>query len=116
MNLLEEQNDPMRLQRGLLKASVRLTMAYKAHVPDTMTRIRVLPGVAVVSQSDQVVRKKAGKATLDIYIKFLPEAGPVFDSLKKILEDVKRLPGVEVIKVLSLGDRKVTYKGNPIVI
>ena len=115
MNLIE-QKDAMRLDRGLLKASVRLIMSYNAHVPDTMTRIRVLPGVAVVSQSDQVTRKKAGKATLDMYIKFLPEAGPVFDSIKKILENVKKLPGVEVIKVLSLGDRKVTYKGNPIVI
>ena len=113
---LKEQKDPMRLDRGLLKATVRLIMAYKAHVPDTMTRIRVLNGVAVVGQSDQVVRKKAGKANLEIYIKFLPEAGPVFDSLEKILKEVKKLPGVEVVKVMALGDRKVSYKGNPIII
>jgi len=113
---LKEQKDSMRLHRGLLKATVKLTMAYKAHVPDTMTRIRVLSGVAVVGQSDQVVRKKAGKAVLDIYIKFLPEPGPVFDSLEKILKEVKKLPGVEVIRVIDLGDRRVSYKGNPIVI
>ena len=114
--MLEEQKDAMRLDRGLLKSTVRLIMSYNAHVPDTMTRIRVLSGVAVVSQTDQVTRQKAGKATLDIYIKFLPEPGPVFDSLKSILNQVKKLPGVEVIKVISLGDRKVTYKGKPIVI
>lgn len=113
---LKEQKDTIRLDRGLLKAAVRLTMSYKSHVPDTMTRIRILQGVAVVGQVDQVTRKKRGKAVLDVYIKFLPEAGPVFDSLIKILKEVKKLPGIEVIKVLDLEGRKVRYKGNPIII
>jgi hypothetical protein len=113
---LEEQKNEMRLDRGLLKSAVRLTMSYKTHVPDTMTRIRILKGVAVVGQADQVVRKKKGKAILDVYIKFLPDAGPVFDSLMTILKEVKKLPGVEVIKVLDLEGRKVSYKGSPIII
>ena len=48
-----------RLKHKLFKSLVLLYLDYEAHVPDLMTRIRALPGFAVVCQSEKVERSQA---------------------------------------------------------
>jgi hypothetical protein len=87
-----------------------------AHVPDTLTRIRVLPTVSVVGQIDRVVRNPTGSTTLQVYVKFLPAGGEVYDNVKRLAELIKKLPDMEIVKVLAVDDQSVLYKGRPIVI
>jgi len=61
-----------RLKHQLSKATLRLTMHPDGHVPDTLTRIRVLSGVSVVGQGDKVIRREKGASILVVYVKFLP--------------------------------------------
>jgi hypothetical protein len=113
---LNEQQDKYRLKRDLVKSTMRMAMVYDSHVPDTLTLIRVLEGVAVVGQASQVFRKKKGRTVIDIYMKFMPSDGPIVESLMKLLKDIKKLPGVELIKVLTVDDKDFTHKGNPVVV
>ncbi len=113
--LILEQQDATRLKKDLMNVTMRLTMAKDAHVPDTLTRIRVLPSVAVVGQ-DEPVNRAGGTTTLEIYVKFLPTAENTYDSLQTVGKLIKSLPGVKIIKMLSVGGREVLWKGNPIVI
>ena len=115
LTILNEQ-DQYRLNKDLVKTTLRTMMVHEAHVPDTLTRIRVLEGVAVVGQSTQVFRKKAGKTVLDIYVKFLPKDSNTLESLMSLLSDIKTLPGVEVIKVVTVDGKEVMRKGKPIVV
>lgn len=115
-DLILEQQDSYRLSKDLIKAGLRLAMDENAHVPDTLTRIRVLKGVAVVGQGEKVIRKKRGRTFLDIYIKYLPGSEDPLKDLIRIIKEIKSLPGLQTIKLLTLGGREILRKGTPIVI
>ena len=53
---LLEQEDATRLKRNIVNCSLSITMDHDAHVPDTLTKIRALPSVTVVGQTDPVNR------------------------------------------------------------
>ncbi len=112
-NLLEQED--LRLKRDLIVITCRLKMEKDAHVPDTLTRIRVLPTVAVVGQNEPVSRSGPG-TVLEVYIKFLPKTGSDYNNLKSLAKLIKSLPGVKIVTILTLSNRKVTYQGQPIVV
>ena len=114
VGLLLEQ-DATRLKKDLINVTMKLIMTKVSHVPDTLTRIRVLPSVAVVGQ-DNPVDRSGGTTKLEIYVKFLPTAENTHDSLQTIGKLIKGLPGIKIIKMISVGGRPVTYKGNLIII
>jgi hypothetical protein len=109
-------NEDKTLNSKLLKISVSVTMTEDSHVPDTMLLIRCLPTVAVVGQSDRVERSQATGTILDLYIKFLPNPGPLYKNLMDLCKAIKRLKGVKHIKIERVGGRTVTYKGQSIVV
>jgi len=114
ISLLLEQ-DSTRLKKDLINVTMKLTMTKDSHVPDTLTRIRVLPSVAVVGQ-DEPVDRSGGTTKLEIYVKFLPTAENTHDSLQTVGKLIKGLPGIKMIKMISVGGRPVLWKGKPIVI
>ena len=91
-------------------------MAHDAHVPDTLTRIRVLPSVAVVGQKEPVNRTEKGSVYLEIYVKYLPTTSETYKSLIDISKLIKTLPGIKVVRILSVGGKSVLYKDKPIVV
>lgn len=107
-----------RLKIALSKTTLRLTLHPDGHVPDTLTRIRVLEGVSVVAQGDKVIRNlHGGNSILVIYIKFLPQDGLTnYANIYKLCKNIKKLPGVEIVKVMSVNNKKVVHIGKPIVI
>ena len=115
VNLFLEQSDT-RLKRDLLNVTMRLIMQNESHVPDTLTRIRVLPSVAVVGQKEPVIRPEAGNVRLEIYVKFLPAKSNTYEALISIGKLIKSLPGVKIIHIISVGGRKVLYKDKAIMI
>ncbi len=112
--ILAEQEK--HLASRILKAEITIKMGMDAHVPDTMTLIRVLPSVAVVGQTDKVERSTAEGTVADIYVKFLPVPGSVYFNLVRLCKAIKALKGVKIVRVEKLGGRPVVFKGNPIVI
>jgi hypothetical protein len=87
-----------------------------AHVPDTMTRIRALASVTVVGQQSPVDRTGKGNTLLDVYVKFLPASEGLYKNLMTIGKLIKSLPGVRIVRVVSVGGRPVRYKDENIVI
>ena len=75
-NILKEDAE-FRLKREVVKTTLRLICTQDTHVPDLLTRIRVLPSVAVVGQRERVVRPEKGRATLIIYVKYLPTVSTI---------------------------------------
>ena len=115
VSMLAEQ-ETYRLKKELEKVTLRLIMSEGSHVPDTLTRIRVLPSVAVVGQKEKVDRTDQGQVYLDIYVKFLPTTEGVYKNLVSLGKLCKAIPGVKIVKVLSYAGRKIYHKGKPIVI
>jgi|TARA_R110000824_G_scaffold92349_2_gene224151 hypothetical protein len=115
-NLILEQESETRLRREVVKVGIRLVMAHDAHVPDTLTRIRVLPSVAVVGQKEPVNRTEKGSVYLEIYVKYLPTTSETYKSLIDISKLIKTLPGIKVVRILSVGGKSVLYKDKPIVV
>ena len=107
---------PSKLDQTLMHVDLKLTMKKGAHVPDTLTRIRVLPTVSVVGQIDRVLRSPTGSTTLQCYVKFLPSDGDVYDNVKRLAKLIKKLPDMEIVKVITVDDQAVLYKGRPIVV
>ena len=65
-------SDKFRLSRDLMNITIAVICNPEIHVPDLLTKIRILPTVAVVGQSDKVMRTESGETVVDIYVKFLP--------------------------------------------
>jgi hypothetical protein len=107
---------PLRLKKELMNVTMRLICDHDTHVPDTLTRIRVLPTVAVVGQKEKVQRSDVGATLLDIYVKFLPKTGGIYSNLKLLGKMIKGLPGIQIVKFFTVGGKTVTIKGKPIVL
>lgn len=104
-----------KLERKLSSSVVTLKLENQTHVPDLATKIRILPGVAVVGQKTKVARFMDGDALLTLSIKYLPQTDEIFRSLKDISLLIKKLPGVKSVTVESFNKRKITLKGNKII-
>tara|TARA_B100000287_G_C20021425_1_gene538700 strand:+ start:91 stop:474 length:384 start_codon:yes stop_codon:yes gene_type:complete len=106
-----------KLKREIVKTTLRLTCLEDTHVPDLMTRVRILPSVAVVGQKERVVRPTGGNVTLTLYVKYLPTVSEtLYESLVSLSKKIKSLPGVEVVSVVTVDGRSVLFKGEKIVI
>lgn len=104
-----------KLQRKIETAVVTLRLERDTHVPDLMTRIRILPSIAVVGQKDKVDRFVDGDARLKISIKYLPRSEEIYKSLKHLSMMIKKLPGVLSVTVDEYKKRKVTSRGRKII-
>jgi hypothetical protein len=105
-----------RLEKKLTSCILTLKLERETHVPDLMTRIRILPGVAVVAQKDKVARFFDGDAQLQISVKFLATSDGMLKNIKGISKQIKELPGVKSVAVDVFDKRKVTFKGRKIVL
>ena len=114
-NLILLEYEETRLDKSLVNINCILKISKDTHVPDTLTRVRVLPTVSVVGQKSPVERTESS-ATVEIYVKFLPNSSETYKNILSISKLMKALPGVEIVKVLSLGGKKVSYKGKPIIV
>lgn len=110
-----KEYEETRLDKSLIDVTCLLSLEKSAHVPDTLTRIRVLPTVSVVGQRSPVNRKESG-ASVEVYVKFLPNSSDTYKNIVNIAKLIKTLPGVKVVRVIALGGKEITYKGKPIVI
>jgi hypothetical protein len=80
-----------------------------------MTRIRILPGVAVVAQKDKVARFFDGDAQLQITVKFLARSEDILKSIKHLSKMIKNLPGVKTVAVETYNKRILTIKGKKVI-
>tara|TARA_R110001599_G_scaffold116552_1_gene284281 strand:- start:674 stop:1033 length:360 start_codon:yes stop_codon:yes gene_type:complete len=100
-----------KLKTKINVAVVTLKLENETHVPDLMTRIRILPSVAVVGQTDRVDRYFDGETRLGISVKYLPKSSQIYKSLKELCIMIKRLPGVNSVTVDTYEKRKITVNG-----
>jgi len=115
IGLLAEET-ATRLQREQMKITCRLIMERDSHVPDTLTRIRALPMVTVVGQKEPVNRTASGNTVLEVYVKFLPSSQGSYKNLMSIAKLIKTLPGIKIVRVISIDGRPILYKGEPIIV
>ena len=104
-----------KLQRKISTTILTLKLESETHVPDLMTRIRILPSVAVVGQKEKVARFVDGDAMLTISIKFLPRTDAIYTGVKNLALMIKRLPGVKSISVDLYNKKSITYKRKKII-
>ena len=104
-----------KLEKKIVSTDLEIKLENETHVPDLMTRIRILPSVAVVAQNEKVSRFYEGSALLDVSVKFLPKTTEIYASIKKICVMIKRLPGVKSITVNTYDKKLITMKGKKIV-
>jgi hypothetical protein len=104
-----------KLQRKISTAIVTCKLESETHVPDLMTRIRILPSVAVVGQKEKVARFVDGDAMLTISIKYLPRTSEIYASLRHLSTMIKRLPGVKTVAVEEFNKKRITLKGQKII-
>ena len=104
-----------KLKSEIVKTVITVRIEKETHVPDLMTRVRILPSVAVVGQNEKVDRYMDGDARLAISIKYLPKSTQVYSSLKELCVMIKRLPGVISITVDTYNKRKITLRGEKII-
>ena len=104
-----------KLDKKIVTTVLTIKLEKDTHVPDLMTRVRILPSVAVVGQTDKVDRFASGDARLTVSIKFLPKGEEIFKNVKSLCLMIKRLPGVITVIVDEYNKRKITSNGKKIV-
>ena len=104
-----------KLDRKLSKCVLTLKLERDTHVPDLMTRIRILQGIAVVAQKDKVARFFDGDAQLQISVKYMATSEDILTSLKQLCMMIKELPGVISAAVDTHNKRKITLGGRKLI-
>ena len=104
-----------RLKFKLFRVVAVLTLDYETHVPDMMTRMRSLPGFAVVGQTEKVERVQGGSGRITLSIKYLPQSDEIYSNLDEMAGQIKALPGVRNIKIVTYNKRPILKKGKPII-
>lgn len=104
-----------KMKSAIARAVITIRLENETHIPDLMTRVRILPSVAVVGQKEKVDRYMDGDARLSVSVKFLPKSNQVYASLKELCTMIKRLPGVLSITVESYDKRKITLRGEKLI-
>ena len=104
-----------KLERKLDKAVLSLKLERETHVPDLMTRIRILPTVAVVGQQAKVRRFFDGDAQLFISVKYMPNSTDILKSVESLSKMVKTLPGVKSVAVLMHNGNKIAKDGKKLI-
>jgi len=104
-----------KMKSAIARAVITIRLENETHIPDLMTRVRILPSVAVVGQKEKVDRYMDGDARLSVSVKFLPNSTQVYSSLKELCTMIKRLPGVLSITVESYDKRKITLRGEKLI-
>tara|TARA_B100000900_G_C20334962_1_gene615758 strand:- start:56 stop:436 length:381 start_codon:yes stop_codon:yes gene_type:complete len=104
-----------KLEKKIANAIVTLKLETETHVPDLMTRIRILPSVAVVGQTEKVERYMDGDALLTMSIKYLPRTSEIYGSLRALCRMMKKLPGVKAVTVDMYNKKKITLRGQKII-
>jgi hypothetical protein len=113
--LLKLIESAYKLERKLSNTILTLKLERETHVPDLMTRIRILPGIAVVAQKDKVARFFDGDAQLTIRVKFLSKTDDILKSVKHLSKMIKNLPGVKSVALETYNKRKITMKGKKLI-
>ncbi len=104
-----------RLKHKVFRAIIVLNLEYETHVPDLMTKMRALPGFAVVGQTEKVDRFQGGGARLELSIKYLPSSDDIYKNVELMSLAIKKLPGVKGVKVIEYNKRPILKNGKPII-
>jgi hypothetical protein len=104
-----------KLERKLDTTILSLKLERDTHVPDLMTRIRILPTIAVVGQKAKVRRFFDGDAQLFISVKYMAKTDDIMISLKSLSEMIKTLPGVKSVAILMHNKNKITKDGKKLI-
>jgi len=104
-----------KLQGKIVTVVMTVRLERETHVPDLMTRVRILPSIAVVGQKEKVDRYAGGDSRLQISIKFLPRGEAIYKNLKFLSSMIKKLPGVLSVTIDVYNKRIITSGGNKIV-
>ena len=104
-----------KLEKKIATAVMTIKLERDTHVPDLMTRIRILPGIAIVAQKDKVARFMDGDAMLPVSIKYLPATTEIYVGVEKIAKMIKRLPGVKTVSVSEFNKKTITLHGKRII-
>jgi len=104
-----------KLDKKLANSILSLKLERETHVPDLMTRIRILPSVAVVGQKAKVRRFFDGDAQLFIGVKYLPKSEEIIPSVTNLSKMIKTLPGVKSVAVIMHNKKKITKDGKKLI-
>jgi len=114
--LSEDRDLKHKLTHPLVKVGASITVGAKVHIADMLTKIRALPGFVIVSSKEKIERPEYGtEFSFNASIKYLPNGADVYKMLEEMGQELKKIPGVNLVKFTSAGDRKIIKDGKPIV-
>lgn len=90
---------------------VRVSGEKDPKVVDIMTNIRCVVGVAICRQLMPVQRIQGGRDVLQLGVKFMSSGGTLSDSLEELSREIKKIDGVDIVMVLTVGGREIRRKG-----
>ena len=105
-----------RLKKSLMNVKVRIQMDPDVHVPDLLTRIRILASVATVNQTMKTMRTQDGREFIEVIVKFMPNTEGAYTNLLTMAKMIRAMPGIKSVRVVDLSGKPVTFEGNPIVV
>lgn len=97
------------------KLGVRFFLDAKSKIEQVMTDIRIIKGVATVSQEAEVKRSVTGKKVLDVTITFDPTTMDKKEYIMTLGKMMKEIEGVEILRIRTFNDKLIRRKDGKIV-
>jgi hypothetical protein len=114
--LSEDRDLKHKLKQQLVKVGAEITVESKVHIADMLTKIRALEGFVIVNSKEKIERPETGaEFSFIVSIKYLPDGTDVYRMLEEMGSELKKVPGLKMVKFNSAGERRIVKDGSPIV-
>jgi hypothetical protein len=86
---------------------LRLILAKEKKVEEILTGVRIIKGVATVSQVEPMIRLPNGTRSLDILVTFDPGEMETLEYIDTMARVAKKIPDVSTIIIKTLNDQPI---------
>lgn len=94
----------------LINITVRVFTSLKkiATIPDIMTDIRILPGVAICRQASPVKKSKKGRDVVDLDVKYYASHTELAEYLPAVGKAIKKIKGIDIVRMIKVDGQDVS--------
>tara|TARA_Y100000310_G_scaffold225670_1_gene227677 strand:- start:482 stop:850 length:369 start_codon:yes stop_codon:yes gene_type:complete len=95
---LSEERQTKKTELKLLEFSCALVLASKINISDTLTAVRIAPGVATATQLQPAIKGPGGSSVVLVSIRYVPTAKTPIEQIEELAKTLK-IKGVKTIRI-----------------
>jgi len=105
--VLSEERQTQETEKELHDAEIRIFVSRNINISEILTGIRILQGIAVVTQVEPSIKTKGGDSMIHLMVRWVPNPGSQIEWVNSLGNLIKTVRGVKVVRIVSVDGGEV---------